>query len=133
VQWKSPSCKSPVFTEKQTPFVRDTIVDPAKHLRVGAPGPNRFRACDRNPHSTSADPAERDEGEYAYASQLILQNTPPSKLAYNMKFPGTYAAYTVINDSGWTLGPGSCRRFPIFWTSGTTAPKIAQNCFGSAE
>src|SRR5262249_39493457 len=50
-----------------------------------------------------------------------------------MKFPGTYAAYTVINDNGWTLGPGSCRRFPIFWTSGTTAPKIAQNCFGSAE
>ena len=39
---------------------------------------------------------ERDEGEYAYAGQLILQGIPPYKLAYNMKFPGTYAAYAVI-------------------------------------
>ncbi len=41
-------------------------------------------------------PLERDEGEYAYAGQLMLQGIPPYKLAYNMKFPGTYAAYTVI-------------------------------------
>jgi Dolichyl-phosphate-mannose-protein mannosyltransferase len=41
-------------------------------------------------------PLERDEGEYAYAGQLILQGIPPYKLAYNMKFPGTYAAYAVI-------------------------------------
>jgi hypothetical protein len=41
-------------------------------------------------------PLERDEGEYAYAGQLILQGVPPYKLAYNMKFPGTYAAYAVI-------------------------------------
>ena len=40
-------------------------------------------------------PLERDEGEYAYAGQLILQGIPPYKLAYNMKFPGTYAAYAV--------------------------------------
>jgi hypothetical protein len=43
-----------------------------------------------------AIPLERDEGEYAYAGQLILQGIPPYKLAYNMKFPGTYAAYAVI-------------------------------------
>jgi hypothetical protein len=43
-----------------------------------------------------AVPLERDEGEYAYAGQLILQGIPPYKLAYNMKFPGTYAAYAVI-------------------------------------
>jgi hypothetical protein len=41
-------------------------------------------------------PLERDEGEYAYAGQLILQGVPPYNLAYNMKFPGTYAAYAAI-------------------------------------
>src|SRR5512140_3049423 len=41
-------------------------------------------------------PLERDEGEYAYAGQLILQGIPPYKLAYNMKFPGTYLAYAAI-------------------------------------
>ena len=41
-------------------------------------------------------PLERDEGEYAYAGQLMLQGIPPYKLVYNMKFPGTYVAYAVI-------------------------------------
>jgi hypothetical protein len=41
-------------------------------------------------------PLERDEGEYAYAGQLILQGIPPYALAYNMKFPGTYYAYAAI-------------------------------------
>lgn len=41
-------------------------------------------------------PLERDEGEYAYAGQLILQGIPPYKLAYNMKLPGTYAAYALL-------------------------------------
>ena len=41
-------------------------------------------------------PLERDEGEYAYAGQLMLQGIPPYQLAYNMKFPGTYAAYAVM-------------------------------------
>ena len=44
----------------------------------------------------AAVPLERDEGEYAYAGQLILQGTPPYQLAYNMKFPGTYYAYSVV-------------------------------------
>jgi hypothetical protein len=39
---------------------------------------------------------ERDEGEYAYAGQLILQGVPPYQSAYNMKFPGTYYAYSAI-------------------------------------
>src|SRR5437879_1057661 len=43
-----------------------------------------------------AIPLERDEGEYAYAGQLMLQGIPPYKLAYNMKFPGIYAAYALI-------------------------------------
>jgi hypothetical protein len=37
-------------------------------------------------------PLTRDEGEYAYAGQLILHGVPPYKLAYNMKLPGTYFA-----------------------------------------
>src|ERR1035437_6652901 len=41
-------------------------------------------------------PLERDEGEYAYAGQLILQGIPPYELACNMKFPGTYLAYAGI-------------------------------------
>ena len=41
-------------------------------------------------------PLERDEGEYAYAGQLLLQAIPPYQIAYNMKLPGTYAAYAVI-------------------------------------
>ena len=41
-------------------------------------------------------PLERDEGEYAYDGQLILQGIPPYQLAWNMKFPGTYFAYAVL-------------------------------------
>jgi hypothetical protein len=41
-------------------------------------------------------PLERDEGEYAYAGQLLLEGIPPYKLAYNMKLPGTYAGYAAI-------------------------------------
>jgi hypothetical protein len=41
-------------------------------------------------------PLERDEGEYAYAGQLMLQGVPPYVEAYVMKLPGTYAAYAVI-------------------------------------
>ena len=47
----------------------------------------RFRLLDM--------PLERDEGEYAYAGQLILQGIPPYELAYNMKLPGTYYAYAL--------------------------------------
>ena len=41
-------------------------------------------------------PLERDEGEYAYMGQLLLQGIPPYKIACNMKLPGTYAAYAAI-------------------------------------
>jgi general stress protein CsbA len=41
-------------------------------------------------------PLERDEGEYAYAGQLLLQGIPPYQLAYNMKLPGSYFAYAAI-------------------------------------
>jgi hypothetical protein len=41
-------------------------------------------------------PLERDEGEYAYAGQLMLEGIPPYKLAFNIKLPGTYAAYAAL-------------------------------------
>ncbi|MGA2787645.1 MAG: glycosyltransferase family 39 protein [Verrucomicrobiota bacterium] len=41
-------------------------------------------------------PLERDEGEYAYTGQLMLQGIPPYQEAYNMKWPGTFAAYALI-------------------------------------
>jgi 4-amino-4-deoxy-L-arabinose transferase-like glycosyltransferase len=41
-------------------------------------------------------PLERDEGEYAYAGQLMLEGVPPYQLIYNMKMPGIYAAYALI-------------------------------------
>src|SRR5438552_11651409 len=43
-----------------------------------------------------AIPLERDEGEYAYMGQLLLQGIPPYGEAYNMKFPGTYVMYALI-------------------------------------
>jgi hypothetical protein len=41
-------------------------------------------------------PLERDEGEYAYAGQLILHGIPPYLQAYNMKLPGVYVSYALI-------------------------------------
>lgn len=41
-------------------------------------------------------PLERDEGEYAYMGELLLQGIPPYGAAYNMKFPGVYLMYTLI-------------------------------------
>jgi hypothetical protein len=41
-------------------------------------------------------PLERDEGEYAYAGQLLLQRIPPYQLAYTMKLPGTCVAYAAV-------------------------------------
>ncbi len=41
-------------------------------------------------------PLERDEGEYAYAGQLILQGVPPYSEVYNMKLPGIYGIYALL-------------------------------------
>ena len=40
-------------------------------------------------------PLERDEGEYAYSGQLLLQGIPPYQISWNMKLPGTYFAYAL--------------------------------------
>jgi hypothetical protein len=36
-------------------------------------------------------PLDRDEGEYAYFGQLLLEGVPPYAAAYNLKAPGIYA------------------------------------------
>lgn len=43
-----------------------------------------------------AMPLERDEGEYAYAGQLILRGIPPYQRLYNMKWPGTYYSFAAL-------------------------------------
>jgi len=41
-------------------------------------------------------PLERDEGEYGYLGQLILQGVAPYGVAANMKLPGTYLIYALV-------------------------------------
>jgi hypothetical protein len=41
-------------------------------------------------------PLDRDEGEYAYFGQLLLQGVPPYATAYNFKMPGIYGVYALI-------------------------------------
>lgn len=41
-------------------------------------------------------PLERDEGEYAYAGQLIRHAISPYRYCYTMKLPGTAAAYALF-------------------------------------
>jgi hypothetical protein len=40
-------------------------------------------------------PLERDEGEFAYIAQLMLEGVAPYKLAYVIKLPGTPALYAL--------------------------------------
>jgi len=42
-------------------------------------------------------PLERDEGEFAYAAQLLLQGVSPFDWAYNamLKLPGTFVSYAL--------------------------------------
>src|SRR6187399_1750719 len=55
-------------------------------------------------------PLERDEGEYAYAGQLILKGVPPYQAVYNMKFPGVYYAYAglmaIFGQTAWGIRVG---------------------------
>ena len=41
-------------------------------------------------------PLERDEGEYAYMGQLLLQGVAPYQEAFNMKLPGTSMIYALF-------------------------------------
>jgi len=76
-------------------------------------------------------PLERDEGEYAYAGQLILQGIPPYQLAYSMKLPGTATAYSFILA---TLGQtSSAVHIGLIFINAATSLLIfflASRCFG---
>ena len=97
MQWKSLSCKPPLFAGRP-PFVTHKIDINCKALRFGwyVLAVIIFGLVLAIRIRLLSIPLERDEGEYAYAGQLMLQGIPPYKLAYNMKFPGTYAAYAAI-------------------------------------
>ena len=41
-------------------------------------------------------PLERDEGEYAYIAQILLQGEPLYAAAHDLKSPGIFAAYALI-------------------------------------
>ncbi|WKZ31615.1 MAG: glycosyltransferase family 39 protein [Thermodesulfobacteriota bacterium] len=41
-------------------------------------------------------PLERDEGEYAYAAQLLLNGIPPYEHMHTMKLPGVFGAYAIF-------------------------------------
>jgi len=64
-------------------------------------------------------PLDRDEGEYAYFGQLLLDGVPPYAGAYNLKMPGIYGAYAlVLAVFGQT--PAGIRAGLILVTSATT-------------
>jgi hypothetical protein len=46
-------------------------------------------------------PLVRDEGDYAYNAQLLLDGVPPYRQAYDMRMPGIFAAYAAVL---WTFG-----------------------------
>jgi 4-amino-4-deoxy-L-arabinose transferase-like glycosyltransferase len=95
--FKCASCNLP-FLVGITAFVTHKIDDSCKALRAGwwMLAVIVFGVVITIRTRLLGIPLERDEGEYAYAGQLILQGVPPYTLAYNMKFPGTYAAYAAI-------------------------------------
>lgn len=55
-------------------------------------------------------PLNRDEGEYAYGAQLLLQGVPPYTRLYSMRWPGVYAGYagliTVFGATGAGIHTG---------------------------
>jgi hypothetical protein len=87
-----------VMTEEQNKILEQAAAKPARqhaYLAYALLALVMLLTCAIRFHLRTI-PLERDEGEYAYSGQLMLQGIPPYKLAYNMKLPGTYAAYALI-------------------------------------
>jgi hypothetical protein len=63
---------------------------------------------------TADTPLERDEGEYVYSGQLILDGVPPYRLAYKMIAEVEAArpeyAVEVATPCSWLVGPDSERK-----------------------
>jgi hypothetical protein len=51
-------------------------------------------------------PLNRDEGEYAYGAQLLLQGVPPYTRLYSMRWPGVYAGYAGLFSVFGATGAG---------------------------
>jgi hypothetical protein len=63
-------------------------------------------------------PLDRDEGEYAYFGQLLLDGVPPYALAYNLKLPGIYGVYALML-AAFGQTPAGVRTGLILITSAT--------------
>jgi hypothetical protein len=64
-------------------------------------------------------PLDRDEGEYAYFGQLLLEGVAPYAQAYNLKLPGIYGVYALIL-AVFGQTPAGIRAGLIVTTSATT-------------
>lgn len=78
--------------EGESRSVASSAGSPSPLVSLVNSGVRTFRCRVGQASFAETAPLERDEGEYAYAGQLMLQGIPPYQLAYNMKLPGTYAA-----------------------------------------
>ena len=68
-------------------------------------------------------PLDRDEGEYAYFGQLLLDGIPPYAQAYNLKLPGIYGVYALVMATfGQT--PAAIRTGLILTTSARPSSRI---------
>lgn len=81
---------SPTATRSRTPRFRWTQFLSIGVLLLTIAGTAAIRA------RLLAMPLERDEGEFALAGQLIREGRPPYDRLYNMKWPGTYYGYALI-------------------------------------
>jgi hypothetical protein len=80
-------------------------------------------------------PLERDEGEYAYAGQLLLQGISPYKAAYNvaLKLPGTGGAYALIMAVfGQTAAALHVGVILVNLASAALVFVLARRCYGGA-
>jgi hypothetical protein len=64
-------------------------------------------------------PLDRDEGEYAYFGQLLLDGIPPYAQAYNLKLPGIYGVYALVM-AAFGQTPAAIRTGLMLTTSTTT-------------
>jgi hypothetical protein len=64
-------------------------------------------------------PLDRDEGEYAYFGQLLLDGVAPYAQAYNLKLPGIYGIYALIM-AVFGQTPAGIRTGLVVTTSATT-------------
>jgi hypothetical protein len=79
---------SPIIESNSQPLLLKRVWLVAFLLLLAATTLIRIRLLDM--------PLERDEGEFAYAGQLLLEGVPPYQEVYTMKWPGTHMAYALI-------------------------------------